>query len=59
MESVTLIAPKARTTGVSDISVLTTPLTGLLLLATMLHEKGYTVRFYDESFTTPNYERKD
>lgn len=59
MKSVTLIAPRARTKSASDISVITSPLSGILTLATMLKEKGYSVKVYDESFKTPNYERID
>lgn len=59
MKSVTLIAPKSRNKSASDLSVLTTPLTGLLILATMLHEKGYSVKFFDESFKIPNYNHVD
>ena len=56
VESVILIAPKSKNKSASDLSVLTTPLTGLLILATMLHKKGYNVKFYDESFKIPNYD---
>lgn len=59
MESVTLIAPKSHNKTASDLSVLATPLTGLLILATMLHEKGYSVKFFDESFKIPNYDHID
>jgi len=59
VKSITLIAPKSRNKSASDLSVLTTPLTGLLILATMLHKKGYSVKFFDESFKTPNYNRID
>ena len=59
MKSVTLIAPKARNKCASDISVLTSPLSGILILATMLHNKGYSVKFYDESFKIPDYEKID
>ena len=59
MKSVTLIAPKARNKCASDISVLTSPLSGLLILATMLRKKGYLVKFFDESFKTPNYDNID
>ena len=55
MKKILLIAPKSQNKGVSDISALKTPLTGLLILATMLRDKGYPVRFIDESFKTPNY----
>ncbi len=56
MKSVTLIAPKSKNKSASDISVLTTPLTGILILATILHEKNYLVKFFDESFKVPKYE---
>jgi len=59
VKSVTLIAPKSQNKNASDIAVLTTPLTGLLILATMLHEKGYSVKFYDESIKMPNYNNID
>ncbi len=59
MKSVTLIAPRAQNKCASDISVLTTPLSGILILATMLHEKGYLVKLFDESFKTPNYANID
>jgi len=59
VKSVTLIAPKSKSKSASDISVLTTPLTGILILATMLHEKGYLVKFFDESFKAPKYENID
>jgi len=59
VKSVTLIAPRARSKSASDISVITSPLSGILTLATMLKEKGYSVKVYDESFKTPNYERID
>jgi radical SAM superfamily enzyme YgiQ (UPF0313 family) len=59
VKSVSLIAPRARTKSASDISVLTSPLSGILTLATMLKDKGYLVKVYDESFKTPNYEKID
>jgi len=59
VKSVTLIAPRARNKCASDISVLTTPLSGILILATMLHRKAYSVKFFDESFRTPNYDHID
>jgi len=59
VKSVTLIAPRARNKCASDISVLTSPLSGILILGTMLKEKGYSVKVYDESFKTPNYEKID
>jgi len=55
--TVTLIAPKSNNKTASELSILTTPLTGILLLATMLRDKGYEVQCYDESFYTPHYER--
>ena len=57
MKSVTLIAPKSQSKSASDISVITTPLSGILILATMLKRKGYSIRFYDESFKIPDYEK--
>ena len=59
MKSVTLIAPKSQNKSASDISVLTTPLSGILILATMLRDKGYSVKFFDESFKIPDYEKID
>ena len=59
MKSVTFIAPKSEDKSASNISVLTTPLTGLLILATYLHNNNYDVKFYDESFLKPNYEKID
>jgi radical SAM superfamily enzyme YgiQ (UPF0313 family) len=59
MKSVTLIAPKAKNRCATDISVITTPLSGLLILATMLKKKGYSVDFFDESFKIPDYEKID
>ncbi len=59
MKSVSLIAPRARTKSASDISVLTSPLSGILTLATMLKDKGFSVKVYDESFKTPDYEKID
>jgi len=57
VKSVTLIAPRAISKSASDISVLTSPLSGILTLATMLKDKGYSVKVYDESFKTPDYEK--
>ena len=59
MKSVTLIAPKSRNKTASELSILTTPLTGLLTLATMLYNRGYLVKFFDESFKIPNLEHID
>lgn len=59
VKSVTLIAPRAQNKCASDISVLTTPLSGILILGTMLHKKGYSVQFFDESFKIPDYEKID
>lgn len=59
MNSVTLIAPKAKSRTASDISVLTTPLSGILILATMLQRKGYLVKVFDEVFKSPRYEDID
>lgn len=59
MKSVVLIAPRAKNKCASDISVITTPLSGILILATMLRDKGYDVKVYDESFKMPNYSQVD
>ena len=59
MKSVTLIAPRSQNKCASDISVLTTPLSGILILGTMLKEKGYSVQFFDESFKVPDYKKID
>jgi len=59
VKSVTLIAPKSRNKCASDISVITSPLSGILVLGTMLREKGYDVKIFDESFKTPDYEKID
>jgi len=59
MKSVTLIAPKAKNRCATDISVITTPLSGLLILGTMLHKNGYSVKFFDESIKMPDYEKID
>ena len=59
MKSVTLIAPKSENKSASNISVLTSPLSGLLILATYLHKNNYEVKFYDESIKKPNYEKID
>ena len=59
MKSIVLIAPKAKNKSASDISVITTPLSGILILGTMLRDKGYSVKMYDESFKIPNYEHID
>lgn len=56
MESITLISPRSKNKCASDISVITTPLSGILILGTMLKEKGYDVTCYDESILVPNYE---
>ncbi|MGF3584175.1 MAG: B12-binding domain-containing radical SAM protein [Thermoplasmatota archaeon] len=56
VESVTLIAPKSRNKCASDISVLTTPLSGILIIAGMLRDRGYSVKVFDESFKSPKYE---
>jgi radical SAM superfamily enzyme YgiQ (UPF0313 family) len=57
VKSVTLIAPRAQNKCASDISVLTTPLSGILILGTMLDQKGYSVKIFDESFKIPDYEK--
>ena len=59
VKSATLIAPRARNKCASDISIITSPLSGILILGTMLREKGYSVKVYDESFKIPNYEKID
>ena len=59
MNSVTLIAPRAKNKCAADISVITSPLSGILVLGTMLHDNGYSVQLYDESFKIPNYEKID
>ena len=59
VKSVTLIAPRARNKCASDISIITSPLSGILILGTMLREKGYSIKVYDESFKIPNYEKID
>jgi radical SAM superfamily enzyme YgiQ (UPF0313 family) len=59
VKSVTLIAPRARNKCASDISVLTTPLSGILILGTMLDRKGYSIQLFDESFKIPDYEKID
>lgn len=55
MKSVVLIAPRAKNKCASDISVIKTPLSGILILATMLRDRGYDVQVYDESFKSPDY----
>ena len=59
MKSITLISPRAKNDCASDISVITSPLSGILILGTMLRDKGYHVKIYDESFKKPNYENID
>ncbi len=59
MESITLISPRSKNKSASDISVLTTPLSGTLILGTMLKKKGYEVTCYDESIKIPNYDTID
>ncbi len=59
MKSITLIAPKSQNISASDISVLTTPLSGILILATILRDKGYFVRCFDELIMVPNYHKID
>ncbi len=56
MDKILLIAPKSRSSGGSDIEAIRTPLTGLLILATILDQDGYHVEFYDESFKKPDYD---
>lgn len=59
MKSITFIAPRTKNKSAADISAVKTPLSGILILATMLHEKGYPVRCFDESYKIPNYEKID
>ena len=59
MESITLISPRAKKDCASDISVITSPLSGILILATMLRDKGHEVNVYDESFKVPDYDKID
>jgi len=59
VKSVTLIAPRAKNKCASDISIITSPLSGILILGTMLKQKGYAVKIYDESFKIPDYEKID
>ena len=59
VKSATFIAPRARKKCASDISVITSPLSGILVLATMLHKKGFDVQFFDESYKIPDYEKID
>jgi len=59
MKSVLLIAPRAKNKCASDISAIATPLSGILILGTMLRDKGYSVEIYDETFNTLNYENLD
>lgn len=59
MKSATFIAPRARKKCASDISVITSPLSGILILATMLNKKGFDVQFFDESYKIPDYEKID
>jgi len=57
IKNILLIAPKSINKNSSEISILKTPLSGLLILATMLRNKGHNVRFIDESFKIPNYNK--
>jgi radical SAM superfamily enzyme YgiQ (UPF0313 family) len=59
MSSVLLIAPRSKNKCASDISVITTPLSGILILGKMLYNMGFSVKVYDESFKTPNYKNID
>lgn len=59
VKKVVLIAPKSKNKCASDISAITTPLSGILILGTMLQDKGYYVKVYDESFKTPDYKNLD
>ena len=55
MKNILLIAPKSINSNSSEISLLKTSPSGLLILATMLRNKGHNVRFIDESFKIPDY----
>jgi radical SAM superfamily enzyme YgiQ (UPF0313 family) len=59
MKTVTLIAPKARNRCATDLTAITTPLSGLLILGTILDRNGYSVNFFDESIKIPDYEKID
>jgi radical SAM superfamily enzyme YgiQ (UPF0313 family) len=59
MKNILLIAPKSINKNTSELSILNTPLSGLLILATMLRNKGHNVRFIDESFKVPDYDEVD
>ncbi len=56
---VVLVAPKADKIGGADIEPIKTPLTGLLTLGTILKKNGFEVVFYDETISSPNYEKLD
>ncbi|MBS3782086.1 MAG: B12-binding domain-containing radical SAM protein [Candidatus Thermoplasmatota archaeon] len=58
-KSVVAVAPKANRRGGADINPVKTPLTGILTLATILDREGYDVKFYDETFTKPDYDDLD
>lgn len=57
MKNLLFIAPKSINENSSRMSILQTPPSGLLILATMLRDKGYNVRFIDESFRMPDYDK--
>jgi radical SAM superfamily enzyme YgiQ (UPF0313 family) len=59
MVSISLISPKTINDSASDIPILATPSSGLLLLGTILKDKGYNVKIYDESIKIPRYDRID
>jgi radical SAM superfamily enzyme YgiQ (UPF0313 family) len=59
MKNILLIAPKSINKNSSELSILKTPLSGLLVLATMLRNKRHNVRFIDESFKVPDYDEVD
>jgi len=56
---ITVIAPKSNIKNASEISALAAPLSGPLILATMLHNEGHLVKFYDETLKIPDYEKID
>jgi len=56
---ITVIAPKSNIKNASEISIIAAPLSGPLILATMLHNEGHLVRFYDETIKAPDYEKID
>lgn len=55
MKKVLLISPKSTYFHPSVLG--NTPLSGLLVIATILKEKGYFIKFIDETFLIPDYEK--